>query len=88
MKQVKLIALICSLLLVFSFKAKAQEADKTTIMIGVYQSLNPEFSKIVVTENAKVVEEFKIDPTSEVSLVLNQIEVHKTCQSIPTPVIK
>jgi hypothetical protein len=80
MKKIKLVSLICFLVMLVTWKAKAQDSTKNTVMIGLYQSLNPEYSKIVVTENGRLTEEIKIDPTSEVSLVLNQIEVHKVLQ--------
>lgn len=77
MKKIKLAFLVCFLCIAFTSNANAQDSTKNTVMIGVYQSLNPEYSKIVVTENGRLIDEFNIEPTSAVSLVLNQIEVHK-----------
>jgi hypothetical protein len=76
MKTAKLFA-ICILTLFFSHASHAQSNEKTLLTITIYESYSEEYSKILVLENDKKIEQIRLLGLHSTTLEYNQTEVNK-----------
>jgi hypothetical protein len=72
-----LIALFISSIFL-TFQSSAQTTGDGYLLITVYESLHPDFTKIIVTENGAKIQEIQLRSVVTKELEYNQIQVNNT----------
>ena len=61
-----------------SIQASAQTSNDGYLIVSVYESLHPDFTKIIVTENGAKIQEIQLRSVAAKELEANQILVNNT----------
>lgn len=80
MKKLTLLTFLFITSLFLSLQLSAQDAGTSSgyLLITVYESLHPDFTKIIVTENGAKIQEIQLRSVAAKELEANQILVNNT----------